>query len=45
MDLDLGEARAFHRGLKAAPHRFDFGEFGHRLIRPTATAPWLIANT
>jgi hypothetical protein len=27
--LDFLEARAFHRRLKAAPYRFDFGKFGH----------------
>ena len=27
--LDFGEARAFHRRLKAAAHRLDFGKFGH----------------
>ena len=35
--LDLGEARAFHRGLEAAAHRLDFGQFGHRLNRVLAS--------
>ena len=33
VNLDLGEARALHRRLEAAAHRFDFGKFGHCSIR------------
>jgi hypothetical protein len=27
--LDRDETRADHHGLEAAPHRFDFRQFGH----------------
>jgi len=43
-NLDLDEAFPRHGRFEAAAHGFDFGQFGHRLIRREA-ARWLISNT